>query len=200
MISVEDKIQAFEKLLKKTIEKKNITQLEDILKEADEEISKYKEKMDRLSKETQADMLRKHEIKKDSIISNTVYKGQNIISKEENHILDDINESLEKEIKAVYEKEFGEKFLKNYLNDLKNENMEKMVFLVGKDFENRDKKIIKEFFPNNEIRTTPIIDLGGFIVDSLDASVRINCSVDFLLSTKQEQINKKIKEFLSIEE
>lgn len=196
MLSVENKIEGFKRLLRYGIDESNKDELDELAKQTDKKIRAFEEKIKKLRQDTKRELDAKQRVKVDKIMSKNQAQGQNMLLDKMSEIRCDFDKSLKESIKKEYSGEKGEAFLQRALRDLDKDQLANSVFLVGEEFEQRDRQIIQSFAKDANVQTTPIIKLGGFIIDNEQKTVRINCSVDFALSSKKERIDRLLNLFI----
>ena len=94
--------------------------------------------------------------------------------------------------------EKGVSYLKNTLKNVKSEiNSNDIVYVYEKSFE-RDKEIIKNVLGDIKVEKSLDIKVGGFEIENVEKTYRLNYSLDFLLTTKYQKILANLKKEIGI--
>lgn len=199
MITIEDKIESFKRILNEEIDDKYDEELKKISLETENLIAQYKAKkfdeIERLKRDYRA----KLENKSDKFRSKTLKEGQDIILNTNKEIYDEFLKSLKEELTNSYMTEKGELYLKKALNNVKSEiSSNDIVYVFEKSFE-RDRNIIKEILGDITIEKSLAIKVGGFEVENKERTYRLNYSLDFLLTTKYQKILAQLKRELGMD-
>lgn len=198
MITIEDKIESFKRILNEEIDEKYDEELKKIASETERLITEYKvkkyEEIEKLKREYRT----KLENKTDKIRSKTLKEGQDIILNMNKEIYDEFFKALKEELNTLYMTEKGEEYLKNTLKNVKSEiNSNDIVYVYEKSFE-RDKEIIKNVLGDIKVEKSLDIKVGGFEIENAERTYRLNYSLNFLLTTKYQKILAKLKKELGI--
>lgn len=198
MITIEDKIESFKRILNEEIDEKYDEELKKIASETEKLITEYKakkyEEIEKLKREYRI----KLENKTDKIRSKTLKEGQDIILNTNKEIYDEFFKALKEELNTLYMTEKGEEYLKNTLKNVKSEiNSNDIVYVYEKSFE-RDKEIVKNVLGVIKVEKSLDIRVGGFEIENVEKTYRLNYSLDFLLTTKYQKILAKLKKELGI--
>lgn len=199
MITIEDKIESFKRILNEEIDDKYDEELKKISLETENLIAQYKaKKFDEIEK-LKRDYRAKLENKSDKFRSKTLKEGQDIILNTNKEIYDLFLKSLKEELTNSYMTEKGELYLKKALNNVKSEiSSNDIVYVFEKSFE-RDRNIIKEILGDITIEKSLAIKVGGFEVENKERTYRLNYSIDFLLTTKYQKILAQLKRELGMD-
>lgn len=197
MITIEDKIDSFKKIINEDIKSKSDTELKSIKEKSEKEIQSYKEKKYKELEDLKRDYKLKFEIKSDSIHSKTLKEGQDIILNTNKQIYEEFFKELKTSLKKQYLEDLGDKYIKNQIFKIKDEVKKDDIIYVFEDTYERDKLIISETL-NNNIQKSKNIKIGGFEIENKEKTYRINCSLDFLIEQKYANILAKLKEELGI--
>ena len=199
MITIEDKIESFKRILNEEIDDKYDEELKKISLETENLIAQYKaKKFDEIEK-LKKDYRAKLENKSDKFRSKTLKEGQDIILNTNKEIYDEFLKSLKEELTNSYMTEKGELYLKKALNNVKSEiSSNDIVYVFEKSFE-RDRNIIKEILGDITIEKSLAIKVGGFEVENKERTYRLNYSLDFLLTTKYQKILAQLKRELGMD-
>lgn len=198
MITIEDKIESFKRILNEEIDDKYNEELKKISLETENLIAQYKaKKFDEIEK-LKRDYRAKLENKSDKFRSKTLKEGQDIILNTNKEIYDEFLKSLKEELTNSYMTEKGELYLKKALNNVKSEiSSNDIVYVFEKSFE-RNRNIIKEILGDITIEKSLTIKVGGFEVENKERTYRLNYSLDFLLTTKYQKILANLKKEIGI--
>lgn len=198
MITIEDKIESFKRILNEEIDEKYDEELKKIASETERLITEYKAKKYEEIEKLKRDYRTKLENKTDKIRSKTLKEGQDIILNTNKEIYDEFFKALKEEINSLYITEKGEEYLKNTLKNVKSEiNSDDIVYVYEKSFE-RDKEIVKNVLGDIKVEKSLDIKVGGFEIENVEKTYRLNYSLDFLLTTKYQKILAKLKKELGI--
>lgn len=198
MITIEDKIESFKRILNEEIDEKYDEELKKIASETERLITEYKAKKYEEIEKLKREYRTKFENKTDKIRSKTLKEGQDIILNTNKEIYDEFFKSLKEELNTLYMTEKGEEYLKNTLKNVKSEiNSNDIVYVYEKSFE-RDKEIIKNVLGDIKVEKSLDIKVGGFEIENVEKTYRLNYSLDFLLTTKYQKILAKLKKELGI--
>ena len=198
MITIEDKIESFKRILNEEIDEKYDEELKKIASETERLITEYKAKKYEEIEKLKRDYRTKLENKSDKIRSKTLKEGQDIILNTNKEIYDEFFKALKEELNSLYITEKGEEYLKNTLKNVKSEiNSDDIVYVYEKSFE-RDKEIVKNVLGDIKVEKSLDIKVGGFEIENVEKTYRLNYSLDFLLTTKYEKILAKLKKELGI--
>ncbi len=198
MITIEDKIESFKRILNEEIDEKYDEELKKIDSETEKLITEYKAKKYEEIEKLKREYRTKLENKTDKIRSKTLKEGQDIILNTNKEIYDEFFKALKEELNTLYMTEKGEEYLKNTLKNVKSEiNSNDIVYIYEKSFE-RDKEIVKKVLGDIKVEKSLDIKVGGFEIENLEKTYRLNYSLDFLLTTKYQKILAKLKKELGI--
>ena len=198
MITIEDKIESFKRILNEEIDEKYDEELKKIASETEKLITEYKAKKYEEIEKLKREYRTKLENKTDKIRSKTLKEGQGIILNTNKEIYDEFFKALKEELNTLYMTEKGEEYLKNTLKNVKSEiNSNDIVYVYEKSFE-RDKEIVKNVLGVIKVEKSLDIRVGGFEIENVEKTYRLNYSLDFLLTTKYQKILAKLKKELGI--
>lgn len=198
MITIEDKIESFKRILNEEIDEKYNEELKKIASETERLITEYKAKKYEEIEKLKRDYRAKLESKSDKIRSKTLKEGQDIILNTNKEIYDEFFKALKEELNNSYMTEKGVSYLKNTLKNVKSEiNYNDIVYVYEKSFE-RDKEIIKNVLGDIKVEKSLDIKVGGFEIENVEKTYRLNYSLDFLLTTKYQKILANLKKEIGI--
>ena len=198
MITIEDKIESFKRILNEEIYERYDEELEKISLETEKLITEYKAKKYEEIERLKRDYRVKLENKTDKIHSKTLKEGQDIILNTNKEIYDEFFKLLKEELMFSYVDDKGEVYLKNALENVKKDVKESdVVYIFEKTFE-RDKNIVKDILGDIRVEKSLNIKIGGFEVENEEKTYRLNYSLDFLLNTKYQKILSEFKKEIGI--
>ena len=198
MITIEDKIESFKRILNEEIDEKYDEELKKIASETERLITEYKAKKYEEIEKLKRDYRTKFENKSDKIRSKTLKEGQDIILNTNKEIYDEFFKALKEELNNSYMTDKGVSYLKNTLKNVKSEiNSNDIVYVYEKSFE-RDKEIVKNVLGDIKVEKSLDIKVGGFEIENSERTYRLNYSLDFLLTTKYQKILAKLKKEIGI--
>ena len=198
MITIEDKIESFKRILNEEIDEKYNEELKKIASETERLITEYKAKKYEEIEKLKREYRTKLENKTDKIRSKTLKEGQDIILNTNKEIYDEFFKALKEELNNSYMTEKGVSYLKNTLKNVKSEiNSNDIVYVYEKSFE-RDKEIIKNVLGDIKVEKSLDIKVGGFEIENVEKTYRLNYSLDFLLTTKYQKILANLKKEIGI--
>ena len=198
MITIEDKIESFKRILNEEIDEKYDEELKKIASETERLITEYKAKKYEEIEKLKREYRTKLENKTDKIRSKTLKDGQDIILNTNKEIYDEFFKALKEELNSLYMTEKGEEYLKNTLKNVKSEiNSNDIIYVYEKSFE-RDKEMVKNVLGDIKVEKSLDIKVGGFEIENVEKTYRLNYSLDFLLTTKYQKILAKLKKELGI--
>lgn len=198
MITIEDKIESFKRILNEEIDEKYNEELKKIASETERLITEYKAKKYEEIEKLKRDYRAKLESKSDKIRSKTLKEGQDIILNTNKEIYDEFFKALKEELNNSYMTEKGVSYLKNTLKNVKSEiNSNDIVYVYEKSFE-RDKEIVKNVLGDFKVEKSLDIKVGGFEIENVEKTYRLNYSLDFLLTTKYQKILANLKKEIGI--
>lgn len=198
MITIEDKIESFRKIINEDIKSSYDAEIQKIKQETEDIIRTYKAKKYEDIERIKRDYALKLETKTDRIHSKTQKEGQNIILAANKQIYDDFFKALKEELKSEYFGKEGETYLKRTLEVAKKDvKSDDTIYVFEKSYE-RDMAIIQDILGGVDIQKSDNIRIGGFEVENKERTYRLNYSVDFLLDNKYKDILTKLKQELDV--
>ena len=204
--------------MKKNSEKypESLTRLEErIIQEAEEKVRKIKEetklKLEEFNKETKEEIekIKKTELEKEKsrlvYIANRVkaeseQKARKILIQTKEGLIDKVYSSVEEHLSDFRErKDYSDFIRKKLLSTIGKIKDKKLKLIIDK----KDVKVIKEITKNLEnsktefeIRSEELKSAGGFILTDMEERIRMDFTIEHLLSENKEKIRSKIKELL----
>ena len=196
MISINDKLDSFRKIISDEITAENEEKIKELKEEADSEVKKYNDTIQKKIIEIKKDYENKLNLQKERILSQVQKEGESLLSDAENEIYTDLQKSLLKKLKKSYQGEEGADFLKDQLLKNKSSISDQDLIYLSENNYSRDEKIVKELFPQNKTAVKKEIKIGGAIILSEDHSSQINCTMDYIVEENRSRINNDAKQFL----
>lgn len=196
MISINDKLDSFRKIISDEITAENEEKIKELKEEADSEVKKYNDTIQKKIIEIKKDYENKLNLQKERILSQVRKEGESLLSDAENEIYADLQKSLLKKLKKSYQGEEGADFLKDQLLKNKSSISDQDLIYLSENNYSRDEKIVKELFPQNKTAVKKEIKIGGAIILSEDHSSQINCTMDYIVEENRSRINNDAKQFL----
>ena len=198
MITIDDKILSFQKIINEDISEKAQKEIDEYVLETDKMVSKYKEKkydeINRIKREYKSRL----DSKSESMHSKMEKEGQDILLSTNKAIYEEFFKGLKEKLKEKYSSQKGEQYLENTLlkikDSLKNNDT---VYLYDASYD-RDRAIVERILPNISIDVSKNIKLGGFEVENAEKTCRINYSLDSIISEEYTNILTKLKKELDI--
>ena len=198
MITIEDRIESFKRILNEEIDEKYDEELKKIASETERLMTEYKAKKYEEIEKLKREYRTKLDNKSDKIRSKTLKEGQDIILNTNKEIYDEFFKALKEELNNSYMTEKGVSYLKNTLKNVKSEiNSNDIIYVYEKSFE-RDNEIIKNVLGDIKVEKSLDIKVGGFEIENVERTYRLNYSLDFLLTTKYQKILAKLKKEIGI--
>ena len=198
MITIEDKIESFKRILNEEIDEKYDEELKKIDSETERLMTEYKAKKYEEIEKLKREYRTKLDNKSDKIRSKTLKEGQDIILNTNKEIYDEFFKAFKEELNNSYMTEKGVSYLKNTLKNVKSEiNSNDIIYVYEKSFE-RDNEIIKNVLGDIKVEKSLDIKVGGFEIENVERTYRLNYSLDFLLTTKYQKILAKLKKEIGI--
>lgn len=196
MISINDKLDSFRKIISDEITAENEEKIKELKEEADSEVKKYNDTIQKKIIEIKKNYENKLNLQKERILSQVQKEGESLLSDAENEIYADLQKSLLKKLKKSYQGEEGADFLKDQLLKNKSSISDQDLIYLSENNYSRDEKIVKELFPQNKTAVKKEIKIGGAIILSEDHSSQINCTMDYIVEENRSRINNDAKQFL----
>lgn len=198
MITIDDKIDSFKRIISEDIKSKSALELKKIEEETEKKIKEYKIKKYEEIENLKRDYKLRLEIKADSIHSKTLKEGQNIVLNTNKDIYEEFFKELRASLKNHYMQDLGDKYLRNKISSIKDEIKKDDTIYVFETTYDRDKDLISQILGDINIEKSKNIKIGGFEIENRERTYRINCSLDFLLDRKYTDILTKLKEEIGI--
>lgn len=198
MITIEDKISSFQKIINEDISEKAQKEIDEYILETEEKVSKYKEKkydeINRIKREYKSRL----DSKSESMHSRMEKEGQDILLNTNKAIYEEFFKDLKEKLKEKYTSAKGEQYLENTLSKIKDSlKSDDTVYLYDTCYD-RDRAIVEKILPNISIDVSKNIKLGGFEVENAEKTYRMNYSLDSIIGEEYTNILTKLKKELDI--
>lgn len=205
MITIEDKLNVFRKLVLEKVQNEQQERLNEIYTENHEEMKTYQLKIEKERKEIVGKWIKKGKIEKKKIISkaNLEKKKRNLNKKQE--FIEKLVKSLKKEAfdfttKKEYEELF-QRILEDILIDLKDKECV-TLYVMEKDLEKYKKLILSEGkkygFSESNLEILPSKEdmIGGIVGISKDMTLRIDSSMITMIEDHRKLIGRRVYDVL----
>lgn len=198
MITIEDKISSFQKIINEDISEKAQKEIDEYILETEEKVSKYKEKkydeINRIKREYKSRL----DSKSESMHSRMEKEGQDILLSTNKAIYEEFFKDLKEKLREKYTSAKGEQYLENTLSKIKDSLKSTDTIYLYDTTYNRDRAIVERILPNIGIDVSKNIKLGGFEVENAEKTYRMNYSLDSVISEEYTNILTKLKKELDI--
>ena len=198
MITIEDKISSFQKIINEDISEKAQKEIDEYILETEEKVSKYKEKkydeISRIKREYKSRL----DSKSESMHSRMEKEGQDILLSTNKVIYEEFFKDLKEKLREKYTSAKGEQYLENTLSKIKDSLKSTDTIYLYDTTYNRDRATVERILPNIGIDVSKNIKLGGFEVENAEKTYRMNYSLDSVISEEYTNILTKLKKELDI--
>lgn len=198
MITIDDKISSFQKIINEDISEKAQKEIDEYILETEEKVSKYKEKkydeINRIKREYKSRL----DSKSESMHSRMEKEGQDILLSTNKAIYEEFFKDLKEKLREKYTSAKGEQYLENTLSKIKDSLKSTDTIYLYDTTYNRDRAIVERILPNIGIDVSKNIKLGGFEVENAEKTYRMNYSLDSVISEEYTNILTKLKKELDI--
>ena len=198
MITIDDKISSFQKIINEDISEKAQKEIDEYILETEEKVSKYKEKkydeINRIKREYKSRL----DSKSESMHSRMEKEGQDILLSTNKAIYEEFFKDLKEKLREKYTSTKGEQYLENTLSKIKDSLKSTDTIYLYDTTYNRDRAIVERILPNIGIDVSKNIKLGGFEVENAEKTYRMNYSLDSVISEEYTNILTKLKKELDI--
>lgn len=198
MITIDDKISSFQKIINEDISEKAQKEIDEYILETEEKVSKYKEKkydeINRIKREYKSRL----DSKSESMHSRMEKEGQDILLSTNKAIYEEFFKDLKEKLREKYTSAKGEQYLENTLSKIKDSlKSTDTIYLYDTTYD-RDRATVERILPNIGIDVSKNIKLGGFEVENAEKTYRMNYSLDSVISEEYTNILTKLKKELDI--
>lgn len=198
MITIDDKISSFQKIINEDISEKAQKEIDEYILETEEKVSKYKEKkydeINRIKREYKSRL----DSKSESMHSRMEKEGQDILLSTNKAIYEEFFKDLKEKLREKYTSAKGEQYLENTLSKIKDSLKSTDIIYLYDTTYDRDRAIVERILPNIGIDVSKNIKLGGFEVENAEKTYRMNYSLDSVISEEYTNILTKLKKELDI--
>lgn len=204
MVTIEEKIKLFYKLLDQSMNSHFSEDLKELEKNYESKIQKLKDDVDREAKEIEEKAIKKAETKRaESISKSKVIIKKDIMALKEKYyyiFMDKFKAKLKEFVQSKEYKSYMSKIISNIVAEIKSyENCNLLVQLTKSDMENYGDFIKSEITKNHNcnlsFKANPDI-IGGLIAEISDKNLKIDYSVDSVLEENKTYIMQTIFETL----
>lgn len=205
MVTIEQKLLLFSKLLNQSMDKKFNEDFKEIEKQNELRIQENKDEVDREAKEIEENAKKKAETKRIESLSKSkvIIKREIIVLKEKyyNIFMDNFKNTLEDFIKSKKYKTFLTKEILSFQEYMKSrEDCNLIISLTKKDNDNYSSFLKEEFKKYPKIENISFIIsediLGGLIIEIVDKNFKVDLSIDAILEENKSYIMQTIFESL----
>lgn len=199
MITVEEKLKLFTKLVYDKIEKENQTEIDKYNSEYGNIIDEKKKEFEKQAEKMDSEKMKEIDKKKNQIISRAKVEEQKLLLQKKKEIFDEAVEEIKN-----YSKEFTNsedykelllKSLKESMEDLK--ESKNISFYVIENDRDKFKKTIAEMYPDTNFKIDVDDNLiGGFTVQDEDNNIKIDMSLMSKIESSKEVIGEKLYSML----
>jgi hypothetical protein len=198
VITIDDKISSFQKIINEDISEKAQKEIDEYILETEEKVSKYKEKkydeINRIKREYKSRL----DSKSESMHSRMEKEGQDILLSTNKAIYEEFFKDLKEKLREKYTSAKGEQYLENTLSKIKDSlKSTDTIYLYDTTYD-RDRATVERILPNIGIDVSKNIKLGGFEVENAEKTYRMNYSLDSVISEEYTNILTKLKKELDI--
>lgn len=204
MVTIEDKLKLFSKLLNQSMDKELTDSIKELEYNYESKIQKYKDEADKEARDIEEKARKKAETKRaESISKSKVIIKKDIMALKEKYyyiFMGKFNEKLNEFIKSAEYKYYLSKLISNLIAEIKGyENKKLIIYLSKNDMDNYSD------FINSEIKNKLNLDVslktnydmkGGLIAELEGENLKIDSSLDAVLEDNKTYIMKTIFETL----
>ncbi|MGL5439167.1 MAG: V-type ATP synthase subunit E [Filifactoraceae bacterium] len=198
MVTIEDKIESFKKIIKEDIKEKSELEIQEILEETKKQVQDHKAKKYEEIELLKRNFVSKLETKSESIHSKILKEGKEIILNTNKSIYEDFFKNLREQLKTDYMGVMGENYVRKQAESIHTEIRKDMVVYVFEPTFERDKNIIQGSIGDIPVQKSSSIKIGGFEIENQEKTYRFNFSLDSLLDSKYTDILSSLKEALEV--
>lgn len=199
MITVEEKLKLFTKLVYDKIEKENQTEIDKYNSEYGNIIDEKKKEFEKQAEKMDSEKMKEIDKKKNQIISRAKVEEQKLLLQKKKEIFDEAVEEIKNYSKEFTNsedyKELFLKSLKESMEDLK--ESKNISFYVIENDRDKFKKTIAEMYPDTNFKIDVDDNLiGGFTVQDEDNNIKIDMSLMSKIESSKEVIGEKLYSML----
>lgn len=199
MITVEEKLKLFTKLVYDKIEKENQTEIDKYNSEYGNIIDEKKNEFEKQAEKMNSEKMKEIDKKKNQIISRAKVEEQKLLLQKKKEIFDEAVEEIKNYSKEFTDSEDYKKLLlknlKESMEDLK-ESKNISFYVIERD-RDKFKNIIVEMYPDTNFKIDVDDNLiGGFTVQDEDNNIKIDMSLMSKIESSKEVIGEKLYSML----
>lgn len=204
MVTIEEKIKLFYKLLNQSMDKELTSELLELENNYETKIQKLKSEVDKEAKEIEEKALKKAETKRaESLSKSKVIIKKDIMALKEKYyyiFMDKLNEKVNEFINSNDYKLYLTKIISNLITEIKDYGKSNLIIHLNKNdidkFSDFIKtEITKKFDCNISFKTN--LDIrGGLIAEIANKNIKVDLSIDTMLEDKKAYIMQTIFETL----
>ncbi len=205
MITIEEKLNAFNKVVLEKSQNEYQKKLEGINEENNRRVNEYKEELKKRSQKIVDDMTSKGELEKNRLISKAkMEKKRSILSKKEELIKKSIGNIIKITEQFTYKEEY-QKYMKNSIINVFAAFKEKesiVLYIREEDMKNTQSYIYEEAkkigLSQNQVKLLPSQEniIGGIIATDQNGTIKIDYSLKTLIKDNKSMIGAKLNEAL----
>lgn len=199
MITVEEKLKLFTKLVYDKIEKENQNEIDKYNKEYGNIIDEKKKEFEKQAEKMSSEKMKEIDKKKNQIISKAKVEEQKLLLQKKKEIFDEATEEIKNYSKEFTNSEdYKELFLKSLKESMENLKESKNIsFYVTEKDRDKFKNIITEMYPDKNFKIDVDDSLiGGFTVQDEDNNIKIDMSIMSKIESSKEVIGEKLYSML----
>ncbi len=204
MVTIEEKIKLFYKLLNQSMDKQLTNEILELEKNYESKVQKLKNEVDKEAKEIEEKALKRAETKRaESISKSKVIIKKDIMGVKEKYyyvFMDKFNDKLNEFIKSSEYKTYLANIISNLIPIIKKyEKCNLIIHLNKNDIDNYSDFIKSEITKNYDCNISFKTNLnikGGFISEIADKNLKIDSSIDTVLEDNKTYIMQIIFETL----
>ena len=204
MVTIEEKIKLFYKLLSQSMDKQFTGELKELENSFESKIQKLQDEVDKEAKEIEEKARKKAETKRaESLSKSKVIIKKDIMALKEKYyyiFMDKFNEKLNEFVKSKEYKSYLSKIISNLITEIKSyEKCDLVIHLTKNDIDNHSDFIKTEISKKHDCNVSFKVSYdikGGFIAELADKNLKINSSIDAVLEDNKTYIMQTIFETL----
>ncbi len=204
MVTIEEKINLFYKLLSQSMDKQFTNELKELENSYESKIQKLEDEVDKEAKEIEEKARKKAETKRaESLSKSKVIIKKDIMALKEKYyylFMDKFNEKLNEFIKSEEYKSYLSKIISNLITEIKSyEKCDLVIYLTKNDMDKYSDFIKTEITKKHECNVSfkASYDIkGGLTAELADKNLKIDSSIDAVLEDNKTYIMQTIFETL----
>lgn len=204
MVTIEEKIKLFYKLLNQSMDKEFTDELKELEYNYESKIQKLQNEVDKEAKEIEEKARKRAEVKRaESLSKSKVIIKKDIMALKEKYyyiFMDKFNEKLNEFVKSKDYKSYLSKIISNLITEIKSYGKCNLnLYLTKNDIDNYSDFIKSEITKNHDCNVNFKTNLdikGGLIAEIADKNIKIDSSLDSILEQNKTFIMQTIFETL----